>query len=60
MTSINLQNLAKIGQLDPVPLSADLVQRMLTTAKRRLRDAELTQNRQTPPGMRRHYMPSSP
>ena len=44
MTSINLQNLAKIGQLDPVPWSADLVKRMLETARQRLRDAEFTQN----------------
>lgn len=44
MTSINLLNLAKIGQLDPVPLSVDLVKRMLATAKQRLRDAEFTQN----------------
>ena len=44
MTSINLTNLAKIGQLDPVPWSADLVKRMLATAKQRLRDAEFTQN----------------
>ena len=44
MTSINLLNLAKIGQLDPVPLSMDLVKRMLATAKQRLRDAEFTQN----------------
>lgn len=44
MTSINLTNLAKIGQLDPVPWSADLVRRMLATAKPRLRDAEFTQN----------------
>ena len=29
MISINLTNLAKIGQLDPVPGSADLVRRML-------------------------------
>ena len=29
MISINLTNLAKIGQLDPVPGSADLVKRML-------------------------------
>ena len=36
MTSINLLNLARIGQLDPVPFSAELVQR--------LRDAELTKN----------------
>lgn len=44
MTSINLLNLAKIGQLDSVPLSVDLVRRMLATAKQRLRDAEFTQN----------------
>jgi hypothetical protein len=37
-------NLAKIGLLDPVPLSADLVKRMLASATQRLRDAELTQN----------------
>lgn len=29
MISINLTNLAKIGQLDPVPWSADLVKRNL-------------------------------
>lgn len=44
MTSINLQNLVKIGQLDPVPWSADLVKRMLATARQRLRDADFTQN----------------
>lgn len=44
MTSSNLLNLAKIGQLDPVPLSVDLVKRMLASAKQRLRDAEFTQN----------------
>lgn len=44
MTSINLQNLAKIGQLDPAPLSVNLVKRMLATARQRLRDAEFTQN----------------
>ena len=44
MTSINLLNLAKIGQLEPVPLSVDLIKRMLTTAKQRLRDADFTQN----------------
>ncbi len=44
MTSINLQNLATIGQLDPVPLSAELVRRMLASAQQRLRDAELIQN----------------
>ena len=44
MNSINLLNLAKIGQLDPIPLSVDLVKRMLATARQRLRDAEFTQN----------------
>lgn len=40
MASINLLNLAKIGQLDPVPLSVDLVKRMLLSAKQRLRQAQ--------------------
>ena len=44
MTSTNLLNLAKIGLLDPVPLSAELVKRMLASATQRLRDAELVQN----------------
>lgn len=44
MTSTNLLNLAKIGLLDPVPQSAELVKRMLASATQRLRDAELTQN----------------
>lgn len=44
MSSTNLLNLAKIGLLDPVPLSVTLVKRMLTAAKQRLRDAEFTQN----------------
>lgn len=44
MTSTNLLNLAKIGLLDPVPLSAELVKRMLASATQRLRDAELAQN----------------
>lgn len=44
MTSINLLNLAKIGQLDLVPLSVELVKRMLLSARQRLRDAEFTQN----------------
>ena len=30
MISINLTHLAKLGQLDPVPGSADLVKRMFT------------------------------
>jgi hypothetical protein len=44
MTSINLLNLAKIGQLDPVALSMVLLKRMLTSAKQRLRDAEFAEN----------------
>lgn len=44
MTSTNLLNLAKIGQLEPVPLSPELVRRMLASARQRLRDAQLTQN----------------
>jgi hypothetical protein len=44
MTSTNLLNLAKIGQLDPVTYSKDLVDRMLAAAKQRLRDAAFTQN----------------
>lgn len=44
MTSTNLQNLAKIGLLDPVPLSRDLVLRMLASARQRLRDAQWIQN----------------
>ena len=43
MTSINLLNLAKIGQLDLIPLSLELMGRMLATAKQRLRDAEFIQ-----------------
>ena len=41
MSSINLLNLAKIGLLDPVPLSKDLALRMLASAQQRLRDGEL-------------------
>ena len=44
MSSTNLLNLAKIGQLEAVPLSGDLVLRMLTSARQRVRDAEFTQN----------------
>ena len=44
MTSTNVANLARIGQLDPVPFSKDLVQRMLATAQQRLRDAAFAQN----------------
>ena len=44
MTLTNLLNLSKIGQLDPVAYSKDLVNRMLATATQRLRDAQFTQN----------------
>jgi hypothetical protein len=44
VSSINLLNLAKIGLLDPVPLSKDLALRMLASAQQRLRDAEFIQN----------------
>lgn len=44
MNSTNLLNLARIGQLDQVALSVELVKRMLAAAKQRLRDAEFTQN----------------
>lgn len=39
MTSDPLANLAKIGLLDAVPFSADLLARMLASAKSRLADA---------------------
>ena len=44
MNSTNLLNLASIGQLDQVPFSADMIKRMLTSAKQRLHDADLAQN----------------
>ena len=44
MTSIDLSNLARIGQLDQIPLSVELVRRMLASATQRLRDAEFAQN----------------
>ena len=44
MSSTNLQNLAQIGLLDPIPLSVALLKRMLTSAKQRLRDAGFSQN----------------
>lgn len=43
MPSINLLNLVKIGQLDPVPPSADMVQRMFISARRQLDDAGIAQ-----------------
>lgn len=44
MNSTNLLNLVRIGQLDQVPYSADMIKRMLASAKQRLRDADLVQN----------------
>lgn len=44
MTSEYLQNLQKVGQLDSVPFSKALMDRMLTAARSRLQDALLTQN----------------
>jgi hypothetical protein len=44
MTSTNLSNLAKLGLLDPVPFSRELVTRMLASVQQRLRDADFTQN----------------
>lgn len=39
-----LENLARIGQLDKVPFSSDLMARMLTTARSRLIDAQRSDN----------------
>lgn len=44
MPEAELNNLARIGQLDKVPFSADLLQKMLTTARTRLQDAQRTDN----------------
>jgi hypothetical protein len=44
MTSTNLSNLARIGLLDPVPFSRELVARMMAAVQQRLRDAEFAQN----------------
>lgn len=43
MTSMPLANLAKIGQLDAVPPSPELVQRILAAARQQLKDAQLEQ-----------------
>ncbi len=42
MTSAALDNLAKIGLLDAVPPSRELMQKMLATASKRLQDAMQT------------------
>ncbi|UOD51437.1 hypothetical protein [Orrella daihaiensis] len=44
MTSENLRNLEKIGQLDAVEFSQDLLDRMLATARSRLKDALRVEN----------------
>jgi hypothetical protein len=44
MSDQELNNLARIGQLDNVPFSADLLRKMLATARRRLQDAQRTDN----------------
>lgn len=43
MTSTHLENLKKIGKLDQVPLSQELVQRKLASARQQLKDAMLPQ-----------------
>jgi hypothetical protein len=43
MTSTFLANLHKIGQLDPVPESPELVRRITTFARQQLKDAALEQ-----------------
>lgn len=44
MPEEELNNLARIGQLERVPFSASLLQKMLATAPIRLQDARRTQN----------------
>jgi len=44
MPEEELNNLARIGQLDKVPFSAKLLQKMLATARSRLHDAQRTEN----------------
>lgn len=39
-----LENLARIGQLDKVPFSSDLMARMLATGRSRLIDAQRSDN----------------
>ena len=43
MTSMHLANLAKIGQLEPVPLAPALIQRILAGARQQLKDSLLEQ-----------------
>lgn len=44
MTSEHLVNLQRIGQLDAVPFSADLLDKMLAVAESRLQDARRVEN----------------
>lgn len=44
MTSEHLLNLQRIGQLEAVPFSAELMQKMLATATNRLHDAKRVEN----------------
>jgi hypothetical protein len=44
MTSDSLENLLRIGLLDAVPFSADLLQKMLSVAQSRLQDAMRADN----------------
>jgi hypothetical protein len=44
MTEEELSNLARIGLLDKVPFSAALFQKIMTTARTRLQDAQRTDN----------------
>ncbi|THF57618.1 hypothetical protein [Pseudothauera rhizosphaerae] len=44
MPSDALENLARIGQLDKVPFSQDLLNKMLATAQSRLTDAQRAEN----------------
>ena len=44
MPEEELNNLARIGQLEKVPYSKQLTQKMLATADTRLQDAQRTQN----------------
>ena len=44
MPEEELNNLARIGQLEKVPYSKQLMQKMLATARTRLQDAQRAQN----------------
>jgi uncharacterized protein (UPF0332 family) len=44
MISEHLLNLQRIGQIDAVPISAELIEKMLRVAQSRLQDAQRTEN----------------